>query len=168
MTRTMGDDGLDIGVQHASSIGLPDDSDIRGWVSAALKGLGVAPRPVTVRLVDEAESTQLNSRFRGGDRDTNVLAFPAAAPPGLPVEETELGDLVICLPRVFQEARDQGKTPRNHLAHLVVHGTLHLLGYTHDEPERAGDMETTEIQLLADLGIPDPYADGAAGAETRP
>ena len=163
MTRMMDDNEKGISVQHVSSVNLPECSDIEAWVSAAIDREGAVPRPVTVRLVDEAESAQLNDRFRGHDRDTNVLAFPAVVPAGLPPDEAELGDLVICLPRVFQEARDQGKTPRNHLAHLVVHGTLHLLGYTHDEPEQAGEMETAEIEVLAGLGISDPYVDAETG-----
>ena len=163
--RAMDDDQSGISVQHISSLSLPEGSDFDEWVTAALNHLQQAPRPLTVRLVDKAESARLNGQFRGRDTDTNVLAFSASPPAGLPMDEVELGDLVICLPRVFQEARDQGKSARDHLAHLVVHGTLHLLGYTHDAPEQADLMETAEIQVLASLGIQDPYADGAAEAE---
>jgi probable rRNA maturation factor len=103
-----------------------------------------------------AEGAGLNSTWRHKQGPTNVLAFPGPSglPSGVP---REFGDLVICLPVVLREAAEQGKAPVDHLAHLVVHGTLHLLGYTHDAEADAARMESLETRVLAALGIPDPY-----------
>lgn len=133
---------------------LPAAADLARWVAAAgARGQGA----VTVRLVGWRESRRLNENFRGMARSTNVLAFPAAE--RLPKPEAELGDLVICLPLVFREARAQGKKPLHHLAHLVVHGTLHLLGHDHKRAAGSRRMENTEKRILRRLGIPDPYRD---------
>lgn len=104
------------------------------------------------------EGAELNSTWRHKQGPTNVLAFPgpgAALPPGVP---REYGDLVICLPVVLREAAEQGKPPVAHLAHLVVHGTLHLLGYSHEAEADAARMEALETRVLATLGLADPYA----------
>ena len=131
---------------------LPAVADLARWVAAAGgRGRGA----VTVRLVGWRESRRLNENFRGKARSTNVLAFPAAD--GLSGPEAELGDLVICLPLVVREARVQGKKPLHHLAHLVVHGTLHLLGHDHEREASSRRMETTEKRILRRLGIRDPY-----------
>ena len=106
-------------------------------------------------VVGAPESRLLNCRFRGRDRPTNVLSFPAAAQPGPGVPA--LGDLVIC-PRVLRaEARAQAKPLRAHWAHLVVHGTLHLLGYDHERARDARRMERREIAVLRGLGFANPY-----------
>lgn len=105
---------------------------------------------VTVVLVGDAASRRLNQRFRRKAGPTNVLAFPAGVP-------DELGDLVICLPLVHREARTQGKKPLHHLAHLFVHGILHLIGHEHDEQAAARKMEKAEVAILRRLGFPDPY-----------
>ncbi len=107
---------------------------------------------VTVRLVDEAESRELNRTWRGVDRPTNVLAFPADRSVG------EIGDIAICLRLVRSEALERGCTPAAHLAHLVVHGCLHLAGYDHQEPKQAQAMESLESRLLEQVGWPDPWA----------
>jgi probable rRNA maturation factor len=141
---------------------LPRGTDFAGWVRAA--GAGAA---VTVRLVGWAESRRLNHAWRGKDGPTNVLAFPAGAFPGAG-PEPELGDLVVCLPLVHREAREQGKTALQHLAHLVVHGTLHLLGHDHDRAPAARRMEAREARVLGRLGFPDPYRPAVArGAKGR-
>ncbi|MCL4720384.1 MAG: rRNA maturation RNase YbeY [Gammaproteobacteria bacterium] len=134
-------------------------ADFRAWVLAALHAAGASPTgSLTVRLVGDDEGQRLNAQWRGKPGATNVLAFPgpdpAVLPPGVPAE---LGDLVICLPVVLREAGLQGKTALAHLAHLVVHGTLHLLGHTHDDEVSAGRMETLETRILTALGYPDPY-----------
>ena len=138
---------------------LPEGADFRAWIEAAL-GSAAAPADgaIALRLVGLAEGASLNSTWRNKPGPTNVLAFPGPSglPPGVPVE---LGDLVICLPVVFREAAEQGKAPVDHLAHLVVHGTLHLLGYTHDGEADAARMEALETRVLAGLGIPDPYVE---------
>jgi probable rRNA maturation factor len=101
---------------------------------------------VTVRLVDEAESRELNHTYRGKDKPTNVLSFPFEAPPGL--ELPLLGDLVICRQVVEAEAVEQGKPLMAHWAHMVVHGSLHLLGYDHIEDEEAEEMEQLERDIM--------------------
>ena len=134
---------------------LPTDRDIELWVGAAL-GDQREQAEVTVRLVDENEGAHLNQTFRGKQGPTNVLSFPFEAPPG--VELALLGDIVICAPVVAREASGQGKPPVAHWAHMVVHGTLHLLGYDHIDPEQASRMEALEISVLEHLGYPNPYA----------
>ena len=136
---------------------LPRGADLARWVEAA----GARRGMVTVRLVGWPEGRRLNERFRGQARATNVLAFPALGPrSGGP--EAGLGDLAICLPLVHREAREQGKTPLQHLAHLVVHGTLHLLGYDHDTAPDARRMEAREARILRRLGFPHPYRSAPA------
>jgi probable rRNA maturation factor len=115
-----------------------------------------------VRIVGPAESRRLNRRYRGKDRPTNVLSFPASAE-----ERTltrALGDLVICAAVVAREAREQCKPLAAHWAHMVVHGTLHLLGYDHERSRAATRMERLETAILAGLGYPDPYAPQRAHA----
>ena len=102
-----------------------------------------------------AESRRLNARYRGRDRPTNVLSFPAERIPGAPAQP--LGDLVICPAVLRAEARLQGKSLRAHWAHLIVHGTLHLLGYDHEDSGEAQRMERREITLLRRLGFANPY-----------
>ena len=111
---------------------------------------------VTVRLVQEAESRELNRRWRGADRPTNVLAFPSDRALG------EIGDIVICMPLVRSEATGRGSTPAAHLAHLVVHGCLHLSGLDHQDPEQTRAMESLESELLTQAGWPDPWAEERA------
>jgi probable rRNA maturation factor len=118
---------------------------------------------VTVRLVGWPEGRRLNESFRGRSGATNVLAFPAAHA----TTREELGDLVICLPLVYREAREQNKRVLHHLAHLVVHGTLHLLGNDHDHEASARKMETAEVRILRRLGFPDPYRQ-VTTTRTRP
>jgi probable rRNA maturation factor len=135
---------------------LPSEDDFRQWVEAVLPQ-DHNPVELVIRLVDEAESRQLNHDFRGQDRSTNVLSFPFEAPAevGLPL----LGDLVICVQVVAREAAEQSKNPRAHWAHMVVHGVLHLLGYDHQNDSEAEKMEGLERDILHSLHIPDPYKD---------
>ena len=144
---------------------VPSASEIRSWIADAIAQAGRAPAgvvEVVVRVVGERESRALNYRFRKQDRPTNVLAFPAAAPEELghlpPGESLPLGDLAICAPVLEREAAEQGKAPEAHWAHLVVHGTLHLLGFDHKSEEDAAEMEGLERRILAARGIADPYA----------
>ena len=144
---------------------VPSQAQVERWVSAALAGhRGEAE--VAVRVVTPAEGRRLNSDYRGRDYATNVLSFPFEAPPGLDEDLPELGDLVICAEVVSGEAAEQGKPPEHHWAHMVVHGTLHLLGYDHMEETDALEMEETEQKILAGLGIPDPYRE-EAGASSQ-
>ncbi len=149
-----------VAVQEAfRGASVPAKKQLRDW---ALRALAATDRggELTIRIVDEAESADLNSRYRGKQGPTNVLAFPSdpMAAGGAANELLPLGDLVICAPVVAREAAGQGKAPDAHWAHMVIHGTLHLAGYDHDEPRAARAMEARERELLAALGFGDPYA----------
>ncbi|MEG1452409.1 rRNA maturation RNase YbeY [Brevundimonas sp.] len=121
--------------------------------AAATKAQGSVEGDVVVLLADDAAVQDLNARFRDKDRPTNVLSFPAAES-AFP----HLGDVVLGLEYCVEEAKAQGKTLKDHLSHLVVHGVLHLLGRDHVEDEEAEQMEAEEREILASLGIADPYA----------
>ncbi|WP_444929925.1 rRNA maturation RNase YbeY [Microbulbifer sp. SSSA002] len=147
---------LTLDVQRASRCDqLPTDEAISTWVSKALAGHRNEAE-LSVRIVDEDESQALNHQYRGKDKPTNVLSFPTDFPAELDLPM--LGDLVICAPVVEREAQQQNKSLSAHWAHMVVHGTLHLLGYDHIEDADAQIMESLETGLLANLGIADPYA----------
>lgn len=133
---------------------LPTENQIQQWLDAAILPFQ-AEAEVTVRIVDESESQQLNFDYREKDKPTNVLSFPFQCPPG--IELPLLGDLVICAGVVAQEAKEQQKTLTAHWAHMVVHGSLHLLGFDHINDADALEMEAEEIQILAELGFADPY-----------
>ncbi|TVP55131.1 MAG: rRNA maturation RNase YbeY [Halomonadaceae bacterium] len=132
---------------------LPTPSQLERWVRAGYQGQ--QDSEVTLRIVTRAESADLNHRYRGKDRPTNVLSFPFEAPQGLTLPL--LGDLVICAHVVAQEALEQHKPLTDHWAHMVIHGLLHLQGYDHIEDDEALVMEALEVQLLAALNIADPY-----------
>ncbi|HET8899666.1 MAG TPA: rRNA maturation RNase YbeY [Rhodanobacteraceae bacterium] len=136
--------------------GIPASTSFQRWGQAALhaaKRRGATE--LSIRLVDTDEGRELNRHYRGKDYATNVLSFPVELPPG--VKSPLIGDLVICAPVVAREALEQGKTTRNHYAHLTIHGVLHLLGFDHIEPAEAERMEALETRILASLGIDDPY-----------
>jgi len=159
--------GLILDIQRASVLeGLPGDTALNAWAQAAL--LDETAAEVTLRIVDEDESAELNARYRGKQGPTNVLSFPFEAPPG--VELPLLGDLVVCAPVVRREACEQGKPEAAHWAHMLVHGMLHLQGHDHQTGDEAERMETLERDILAGLGFPDPYqpsGDSAAAAEQK-
>lgn len=149
---------LDVAVSYAlPRAGIPAASSFRSWVAAALHGR-IREADLAVRLVDEAEGRSLNRHYRGKDYATNVLSFPAELPEG--VKLPLLGDLVICAPVVAREAAGQDKPLREHYAHLTVHGVLHLLGWDHEDDVEAEAMEQLEREILAGLGIGDPYREG--------
>lgn len=136
--------------------GLPAAVSFRLWAAAALKGAKYRKAAeLAIRLVDTTEGRALNRDYRGKDYATNVLSFPADMPPELKLPQ--LGDLAICAPVVLKEAAEQGKLPRDHWAHMTIHGVLHLLGYDHLEDREAAAMEALETRILAGLGIADPY-----------
>jgi probable rRNA maturation factor len=145
---------LDLQLACADGNNLPAETDFQRWLEAAVTPFQPESE-VTIRLVDETESNELNLTYRGKDKPTNVLSFPFEAPPG--IELPLLGDLIICRQVVEQEAAEQGKTVEAHWAHMVVHGTLHLLGYDHIEDEEAEEMEALETEIMLALGYPDPY-----------
>lgn len=144
----------------------PLPAQLQAWSEAALLSAGhVGDTELSLRIVDAKESAHLNNDYRGKNAPTNVLSFPVV-PFSLPQELNAeaglglLGDLVICPEVVETEAKAQGKTVANHWAHLVVHGTLHLLGHVHDSDEQAAAMEALEINALQKLGISNPYLVG--------
>ena len=144
---------------------VPDEKHFSRWASAAAAGRA-DDGELSIRVVDEAESRSLNSRYRDRQCATNVLAFPATLPDelGLPL----LGDLAICRDVIEREAREQGKETEAHWAHMVVHGTLHLLGYDHQTQNQAHAMESLEVQVLQGLGYADPYAPNGENREQAP
>lgn len=136
--------------------GVPAAASFRRWVAAALAGARHdQPAELSIRIVGSREGRVLNRRYRGMGYATNVLSFAAELP--AEVGSSVLGDIVISAPVVVREAREQGKPQRDHYAHLVVHGVLHLLGYDHQQERDATRMETLETRILAALGIADPY-----------
>ncbi len=146
---------LEVDVQIAcDEDDLPGPVDLRVWARAAVGALG-KDAELTIRIVDEAESTRLNSRYRNKDGATNVLSFPFDAPAG--VDVPLLGDIVVCAPVVRREADQQSKSVNSHWAHMVVHGALHLLGFDHEQARDADEMEAKETRILADLGFDNPY-----------
>ncbi len=156
-------DGLAVDLQVVCDAPeLPSRADIEAWLELALAESGKRDSDgleVSVRVVDSDESRALNRRFRGIDRPTNVLAFPAELP-GLPQSGPRLlGDLVICAPVVAAEATEQGKDTAAHWGHMLVHGLLHLLGYDHASAAQARRMESLEVAILGARGLKNPYRD---------
>lgn len=150
----MGSIFVDLQIATENLEGLPTEDQIVQWATAAVQPEGDEVE-MTVRIVDEAESHELNLTYRGKDRPTNVLSFPFECPDE--VELPLLGDLVICRQVVEREAAEQGKPLMAHWAHMVVHGGLHLLGYDHIEDDEAEEMESLETQIMQGLGFDDPY-----------
>ena len=118
---------------------------------AARAAIGNRKRSLTIALADDKRVRALNARDRGKDKPTNVLSYPSG-------ERAFLGDVVLARQTVWREAKSQGKTAADHVAHLVVHGTLHLMGYDHETSEAEAErMEALERRILAKLGVADPY-----------
>ena len=164
---------------------VPGDEDIIHWSTSALREayklhprqsspepinspeLVSSPEPVSIpdnlelsiRIVTSDEITELNHSYRHKNNPTNVLSFPFELPPGMPVDELPniLGDIAICAEVVAREADQQHKSITAHWAHMVVHGTLHLLGYDHQNDTDAAQMEALEIHILQQLDFPNPY-----------
>ena len=137
---------------------LPAKAQLQRWAQAAVSSCGLyTTAELTIRIVDEAESSTLNESYRHKQGPTNVLSFPFDAQ--IPEMDTLLlGDVVICAPLVEREAVEQGKGLMAHWAHLVIHGVLHLQGYDHQTVVEAELMEGLEVTILSKLGYPDPYS----------
>lgn len=152
-----------VDLHNASGVStIPLRRQFKHWATAAMDAItdSEAGAKLSIRVVDEAESASLNSRFRHKEGATNVLSFPAPPEPAL---GNLLGDLAICAPVVIREAREQEKREDHHWAHLVVHGVLHLQGYDHENERQASEMEELEITILQKLGIANPYLLKEAG-----
>jgi len=148
---------LDLQLACADSSGLPAETQFQLWLDTVVLPFQQESE-VTIRIVDEAESNELNLTYRGKDKPTNVLSFPFECPPGaenFPL----LGDLIICRQVVENEALEQRKTLESHWAHMVIHGSLHLLGYDHIEDGEAEEMEALEKEFMQTLCFPNPYKD---------
>ncbi|MCY4427824.1 MAG: rRNA maturation RNase YbeY [Halieaceae bacterium] len=149
---------LQVEIQVACGEPVPEETDIRQWIAAALDKTtpGRRAAEVVVRLVGEPEMLRLNRRYRGRNSATNVLAFPWDPPSE--AKSALLGDIVICAGVVAGEAAQQGKALAAHWCHLLVHGCLHLLGYEHGKASAARAMESMEREILGSLGFPCPYS----------
>ncbi|QBF82321.1 rRNA maturation RNase YbeY [Shewanella maritima] len=146
---------LDLDLQVATdATNIPSQQDFELWATTAIDN-AMTQAELTIRLVDSDESQSLNRNYRGKDKPTNVLSFPFEAPPE--VELPLLGDLIICVSVVEQEAKAQNKSLQAHWAHMVIHGGLHLLGYDHIIDAEAEEMEALETQLIQGLGYDNPY-----------
>lgn len=132
----------------------------RSAVEAALSGAALADTrcDVAVLFTDDAAIAEINAEWRGSDKPTNVLSFPTPEDMPVPAGESRLlGDIVLARGVIGREAAEQGKALHDHTAHLIVHGTLHLLGYDHESDDEAEEMEALETRILKGLGISDPY-----------
>ena len=141
---------------EAGRKGVPLARSFERWIAAIPQLRRRREAAVNILVVGAAAGRRYNREFRGRDYATNVLSFPYEAMPG--ERNGLLGDLVVCAPVVAREAREQGKPPRDHYAHMTVHGVLHLLGHDHEDDAEAERMEALERRILASLGIADPYA----------
>ncbi len=177
MRARLQSDRLAVTVQYATArAGVPHAKSFSRWANVAYAAATRSkvrmpmPMPMTIRIIGATESRTLNRTYRGKDKPTNVLSFPGegAGPKGSSISiliraaspeprVLELGDLAICAPVVAREAREQGKPPRAHWAHMVVHGVLHLLGYDHENDRDAEVMESREVKILSQFGIANPY-----------
>lgn len=139
-----------------SSAFIPSATQLKKWAKLALQHK-VRKGELAICLVNKREIRKLNKNFRHKDKATNVLSFKAELPKGVVLEMPLLGDIVICAAVVNEEAKKQNKDPRAHWAHMVIHGSLHILGYDHENDKDAIRMEKKEAQLLKQLGYPNPY-----------
>ena len=132
----------------------PAEMQFQSWMDTVLSDTAQNSE-IVIRLVDKAESAELNQQYRHKSGPTNILSFPFEAPEDIVMEL--LGDLVICAPLIAEEAIQQNKQPLHHWAHITIHGILHLLGYDHIQDQEAEEMEALEIKFLQKLNIANPY-----------
>ena len=145
---------LDLQIATDDNQNLPTEEQIMQWLNVILPQF-MDNAEITIRIVDEQESQQLNNTYRHKDKPTNVLSFPFESP--IEIEVPLLGDLIICKQVVEAEAKEQDKSLTSHWAHMIVHGCLHLLGYDHILDEEAEEMENIEIDIMQQLGFDNPY-----------
>lgn len=139
-------------INKASSI--PTKKQFKTWIAQVLPA-SKKNFEIVIRVVDTKEITQINKKYRKKNKPTNIISFPFEQLPG--IKTSILGDLIICAPLVKEEAKLQNKIIKDHWAHLVIHGVLHLLGHDHENDTEADQMERLEIKLLKKLGIANPY-----------
>tara|TARA_R110000822_G_scaffold226254_14_gene359026 strand:+ start:7354 stop:7842 length:489 start_codon:yes stop_codon:yes gene_type:complete len=160
---------LTIDMENASSSpNVPDEKLVHQWVYAALAEINTGGKDdleLSVRVVDEEESADLNQRYRHKQGATNVLSFPADLPDSLQLPL--LGDLVICAQIVEREARQQDKSLDAHWAHMLIHGSLHLMGYDHIDDRDAEEMELLETKIITSLNFPPPYEQSPGATNTQ-
>lgn len=142
-------------IQNCINDNFIDQQALSNILQAVLLRLDKSEAELVVRLVDGVEIQQLNKTYRQQDKPTNVLAFASDLPKE--IEPPILGDVVICVEIVAKEAKSQNKPFAHHLTHIAIHGTLHLLGYTHTHPKDAKKMEALETEILATIQINNPY-----------
>ena len=145
---------LDLQIASEETDNLPSETQIMQWLDVILPQF-MDQAEITIRIVDQAESQQLNNTYRHKDKPTNVLSFPFESP--IEIDVPLLGDLIICKQVVEAEAQEQHKSLTSHWAHMIVHGCLHLLGYDHILDEEAAEMENIEIDIMRQLGFDNPY-----------
>lgn len=143
-----------ISIQLATDIPAPNPALLQQWCQKTLDDLKTQGE-ITIRIIDALEMAQFNQQYRHKQGATNVLSFPATLPPD--IDYPLLGDILICADVVNQEAQEQQKSQHAHWAHMVVHGTLHLLGFDHQLEDDAQVMETHEVEILRQLGYTNPY-----------
>lgn len=145
----------DIDVQVACAAkALPSEDQLKRWCEAALRAAN-RDGALALRISDAEEVQTLNQQYRNKNSSTNVLSFPSDLPAELGLDE--LGDIIMCAEVIAREAAEQNKSANDHWAHMVIHGTLHLCGYDHIDDKEAEEMEALETQVLATLGINNPY-----------
>jgi probable rRNA maturation factor len=142
-------------IQNSIDVNSINEAEFSNTLQSVLDELNVSDSELLVRFVDKPEIQQLNKTYRHQDKATNVLSFPSDLP--IEIEEAILGDVVICVEVVTEEAHAQGKTFENHLLHMAIHGTLHLLGFDHIEESDAEKMEALEVKILEKMQISNPY-----------
>ncbi len=151
---------IDISIESEKWTSIELESLVNRAVKAAQAEANVALAPfaeLSLLFCDDARIRELNSEWRGMDKATNVLSFPASEPAHLS-RSPLLGDIAIAFETVERESKDEEKTLTDHVSHMVVHGFLHLVGYDHEIESEAEEMEDAERRALARLGIADPYA----------
>ncbi len=162
--KNYSDMAIDLQLASRFNAEVPDLQDINKWVSISFAAIGRTPADLTIRVVDAAEITDLNHRYRGKNQPTNVLAFPFEAV--AEVDYHPLGDIVICFSVVKNESGQQDISVFSHFAHMVVHAALHLCGYDHQTDEDAVVMADLEKRILAAIGVD--YEDKSGQAVSEP